>query len=78
MSFPEGFAWASATASYQIEGAVDVGGRSKSIWDTFSHTPGKVNSGCSYSTVSSFTSVPKDLASSSDSKPTQIPVPYSP
>ena len=45
MSFPEGFAWGTATASYQIEGAVDVGGRSKSIWDTFSHTPGKVFNG---------------------------------
>jgi len=45
MSFPDGFAWGTATASYQIEGAVDVGGRSKSIWDTFSHTPGKVYNG---------------------------------
>jgi len=45
VSFPEGFAWGTATASYQIEGAVDEGGRSKSIWDTFSHTPGKVDNG---------------------------------
>ena len=45
MSFPDGFAWGTATASYQIEGAVDEGGRSKSIWDTFSHTPGKVDNG---------------------------------
>ena len=45
MSFPDGFAWGTATASYQIEGAVDEGGRSKSIWDTFSHTPGKVSGG---------------------------------
>jgi beta-glucosidase len=42
MSFPEGFNWCSATASYQVEGAFDVGGRSASIWDTFSKTPGKV------------------------------------
>jgi beta-glucosidase len=42
MSFPEGFNWGSATASYQVEGAFDVGGRSASIWDTFSKTPGKV------------------------------------
>jgi beta-glucosidase len=42
MSFPEGFNWGSATASYQVEGAYDVGGRSASIWDTFSKTPGKV------------------------------------
>jgi beta-glucosidase len=45
MSFPDGFAWGTATASYQIEGAVEEGGRSKSIWDTFSHTPGKVENG---------------------------------
>jgi beta-glucosidase len=43
--FPDGFAWGTATASYQIEGAVEEGGRSKSIWDTFSHTPGKVAGG---------------------------------
>ena len=42
MSFPEGFLWGAATAAYQIEGAVDEGGRGPSIWDTFSHTPGKV------------------------------------
>ena len=43
--FPEGFLWGSATASYQIEGAVAEGGRTPSIWDTFSHTPGKVLNG---------------------------------
>jgi beta-glucosidase len=43
--FPEGFVWGAATASYQIEGAVDEGGRGASIWDTFSHTPGKVHGG---------------------------------
>jgi beta-glucosidase len=41
-SFPPGFLWGSATASYQVEGAVHEGGRGASIWDTFSHTPGKV------------------------------------
>jgi len=45
MSFPEDFSWGSATASYQIEGAYQDGGRSMSIWDTFSHTPGKVFQG---------------------------------
>ncbi|NUR08282.1 MAG: beta-glucosidase [Nocardioidaceae bacterium] len=42
---PPGFELGVATASYQIEGAVDEGGRGPSIWDTFSHTPGKVARG---------------------------------
>jgi len=42
MNFPEDFLWGAATASYQIEGAVAEDGRGASIWDTFSHTPGKV------------------------------------
>ncbi len=41
-SFPKGFLWGSATASYQVEGAVKEDGRGPSIWDTFSHTPGKI------------------------------------
>src|ERR1700680_3793233 len=41
-SFPTGFLWGTATASYQVEGAVAEDGRMPSIWDTFSHTPGKV------------------------------------
>lgn len=44
-SFPAGFLWGSATASYQVEGAVDAGGRGPTIWDTFSHTPGKTHNG---------------------------------
>jgi beta-glucosidase len=39
--FPPGFAFGAATASYQIEGSVAVDGRGPSIWDTFSHTPGR-------------------------------------
>jgi beta-glucosidase len=44
-SFPSGFLWGSATASYQVEGAVHEDGRGTSIWDTFSHTPGKTFQG---------------------------------
>ena len=43
--FPKDFLWGSATASYQVEGAVNEDGRGKSIWDTFSHTPGKTVEG---------------------------------
>jgi len=45
MQFPEDFLWGTATASYQVEGAVNEDGRGASIWDTFSHTPGKVYRG---------------------------------
>ena len=40
--FPPGFLWGTATASYQIEGAVHEDERGASIWDTFSHQPGAV------------------------------------
>lgn len=43
--FPQGFLWGSATAAYQVEGAARVAGRGPSIWDTFSHTPGKTDLG---------------------------------
>lgn len=43
--FPQDFKWGTATAAYQIEGAHLEDGRGLSIWDTFSHTPGKVFNG---------------------------------
>ncbi len=44
-TFAKDFLWGSATAAYQIEGATAEGGRTPSIWDTFSHTPGKTLNG---------------------------------
>ena len=43
--FPEDFVWGVATASYQVEGAVNEGGRGECIWDTFSRKPGAVYAG---------------------------------
>jgi len=43
--FPKGFVWGCATAAYQIEGAVNEGGRGKTNWDVFAHTPGKTFNG---------------------------------
>jgi beta-glucosidase len=45
LHFPADFAWGSATAAYQVEGAWNEGGRGESIWDRFSHTPGKIKNG---------------------------------
>ncbi|HET9972324.1 MAG TPA: GH1 family beta-glucosidase [Streptosporangiaceae bacterium] len=45
LGFPDGFTWGASTAAYQIEGAPAADGRGPSVWDTFSHTPGKVRGG---------------------------------
>lgn len=42
MALPKNFMWGYATASYQIEGAVQEDGRGDSIWDTFCRKPGKI------------------------------------
>lgn len=42
MRFPKDFIWGVATSSYQIEGAVNEDGKGPSVWDEFTHTPGKV------------------------------------
>jgi beta-glucosidase len=43
VKFPASFKWGTATAAYQIEGAWNQEGRGPSIWDDFSHTPGKIS-----------------------------------
>jgi beta-glucosidase len=42
---PPGFVWGASTSAYQIEGAAAEDGRAPSIWDTFSHTPGRIATG---------------------------------
>ena len=39
------FDWGVASSAYQIEGAWNLDGKGPSIWDAFSHTPGKVSRG---------------------------------
>jgi beta-glucosidase len=45
LSFPTGFVWGAATASYQIEGSTTADGRVDSIWDEFCRRPGAVVNG---------------------------------
>ncbi|MFJ3967125.1 GH1 family beta-glucosidase [Streptomyces parvus] len=61
-ALPADFTWGVATAAYQIEGAVAEDGRSPSIWDTFSHTPGKVDGGDTGDTACDhYHRVPEDI-----------------
>jgi beta-glucosidase len=45
VSFPRDFVWGASTSAYQIEGATAADGRGPSIWDAFSHIPGKIVNG---------------------------------
>jgi beta-glucosidase len=47
----ERLAFATATASFQIEGALDIDGRGTSIWDTFCAEPGRIVDGSDGSVV---------------------------
>jgi len=44
-SFPKGFKFGAGSSAYQVEGAAHDGGKGPSIWDTFSHIPGKIDDG---------------------------------
>lgn len=43
--FPPEFRWGVSTSAFQIEGATAEGGRGRSVWDTFTATPGKIAGG---------------------------------
>lgn len=60
---PTGFRWGVATSAYQIEGAVDVDGRTPSIWDTFCTVPGAIDNGDTGEVACEhYTRMPQDVA----------------
>ncbi|KAM7273829.1 hypothetical protein ACFE04_028493 [Oxalis oulophora] len=44
-SFPASFVFGTASSAYQYEGAANEDGRGPSIWDTYSHSQGKIKDG---------------------------------
>nr|WP_244271850.1 family 1 glycosylhydrolase [Pseudovibrio denitrificans] len=45
ISLPKDMVLGAATASYQIEGAINEGGRGPTVWDHFTHIPGNIADG---------------------------------
>ena len=62
-AFPKGFVWGTATAAYQVEGAVGADGRGESIWDVYAHTPGRIVDGGNADVADdSYHRYPEDIA----------------
>ena len=75
LPFPAGFTWGAATAAYQIEGATTEDGRGPSVWDTFSHTPGKVRGGDTGDVAcDSYHRVPRGRGPDQVAGPVRLPV----
>jgi beta-glucosidase len=45
LQFPQGFLFGTASSAFQIEGSPQADGKGPSIWDRFSHKPGKIITG---------------------------------
>lgn len=61
--FGPDFLWGVATAAYQIEGSPDADGKGQSIWDTFTHRPGKIADGSTGDVATdSYRRFPEDIA----------------
>lgn len=45
MRFPKDFLWGASSSAYQVEGAHLTDGKKESIWDRFSHEPGRMAHG---------------------------------
>jgi beta-galactosidase len=62
-AFPAGFVWGTATAAYQVEGAVKADGRGESIWDVYAHAPGRIVDGATGDVADdSYHRYPEDIA----------------
>lgn len=66
-TFPADFVWGVSTAAYQVEGAVNEGGRGASSWDAFAAEPGRTLNGDTGATACDhYHRYPEDIARMKD------------